>query len=117
MTEHLSPLRWNNATKYFNIHKTVEPVWTGFLNIYEYVEDPPLTVEAVDVFGFYQPPVEESQLSFAVVAGAGLSNKDTMTTRSVRRQTGRLWLNSDLPLVSIVIGECRTRFTAQCRPL
>ena len=38
------------------IHKTdstAEPMQTGFLNVYEYVEDPPPRVEAGDVFGFY----------------------------------------------------------------
>ena len=62
------------------IHKTdstVEPVWTGFLNVYEYVEDLPLRVEAWDMFGFYQPPEAESQLTLAIVAGAGLPNEVT----------------------------------------
>ena len=99
-------LRWNPKNdEYETIHKTdstVEPVRIGFLNVYEYVEDPPLRVEAGDVFGFYQPPEAESRLSLAVVAGAGPPNEVTMTTRSVKRQAGQ---NNDLPLVSIAIGE------------
>ena len=102
-------LRLNNATEYFIVHKTdgtVEPVRTGFLNVYEYVEDPPLRVEAGDVFGFYQPPEAESRLSLLVVAGAGPPDEVTMTTRSNKRQIESMGQNNDLPLVSIVIGEC-----------
>ena len=92
---------------YITVHKTnstVEPVRTGFLNVYEYVEDPPLRVEAGDMFGFYQPPEAESQLSLAVIAGAGPPNEITITTRSVKRETGSLEQGNDLPLVFIVIN-------------
>ena len=99
-------LRWDPENdEYETIHKTdstVEPVRTGFLNVYEYVEDPPLRVEAGDVFGFYQPPEAESRLSLAVVAGDGPPNEVTMTIGAIKRQTGQ---NNDLPLVSIAIGE------------
>ena len=103
-------LRWDpENNEYETIHKTdstVEPVRTGFLNVYEYVEDPPLRVEAGDVFGFYQPPEAESRLSLVVVVGAGPTNEVTTTTGIIKRQTGNLGQNNDLPLVSIVIGMC-----------
>ena len=102
-------LRLNDATEYFIVHKTnstLRPVRTGFLNVYEYVEDPPLRVEAGDVFGFYQPPEAESRLSLLVVAGAGPPNEVIMTTRSDKRQIESMGQNNNLPLVSIVIGEC-----------
>ena len=101
-------LRWNSATDEFDIiyktDSTVEPMQTGFLNVYEYVEDSPLKVESGDVFGFYQPPEAESQLSFAVLAGAGPPNEIRITTGSVKRQTGSLEQGNDLPLVFIVIN-------------
>ena len=86
-------LRLNDATEYFIVHNTnntVEPVRTGFLNVYEYVEDPPLRVEAGDVFGFYQPLEAESRLSLVVVVGAGPTNEVTTTTGIIKRQTGSL---------------------------
>ena len=103
-------LRLNDATEYFIVHNTnsmVEPVRTGFLNVYEYVEDPPLRVEAGDMFGFYQSPEAESRLSLLVVAGAGPPNEVTIrTTRTDKRQIESMGQNNDFPLVSIVIGEC-----------
>ena len=101
-------LRWNSVSDEFDIiyktDSTVEPMQTGFLNVYEYVEGPPLRVEAGNMFGFYQPPEAESRLSLTVIAGAGPPNEISITAGSVKRQTGSLEQGNDLPLVFIVIN-------------
>ena len=56
--------RENTTGRYMKVGSTVnmEPNQTAYLNVYEYVLDPPLQVLAGDVFGIYQPSSRESRV-------------------------------------------------------
>ena len=51
-----------------------EPVQTSYLNVYEYVLDPPLPVLAGDVLGIYQPPEDESRVHLTFLEDTGPVN-------------------------------------------
>ena len=52
----------------------MEPVQTAYLNVYEYVLDPPLPVLAGDVLGIYQPPEDESRVHLTFLEDTGPVN-------------------------------------------
>ena len=56
--------RENTTGTYVRVGSTVnmEPIQTAYLNVYEYVLDPPLQVLAGDVFGIYQPSSRDSRV-------------------------------------------------------
>jgi len=51
-----------------------EPFQTAYLNVYEYVLDPPLPVLAGDVLGIYQPPQNESRVHLTFLEDTGPVN-------------------------------------------
>ena len=97
---------WRNMTGTFekvgNTDNT-EPVQTAYLNVYEYVLDPPLPVLAGDVLGIYQPPEDESRVHLTFLEDTGPVNwyRDSVTgpldTFMIDTQTQR----SMLPLVVV----------------
>ena len=68
---------WRNMTGTFvkvgNTSNTV-PIQTAYLNVYEYVLDPPLPVLAGDVLGIYQPPEDESRVHLTFLEDTGPVN-------------------------------------------
>ena len=56
--------RENTTGRYVKVGSTgnMEPNQTAYLNVYEYVLDPPLQVLAGDVFGIYQPSSRDSRI-------------------------------------------------------
>ena len=68
---------WRNMSGTFvkvgNTDNT-EPVQTAYLNVYEYVLDPPLPVLAGDVLGIYQPPEDESRVHLTFLEATGPVN-------------------------------------------
>ena len=68
---------WRNMTGTFvKVGNTgnMEPVQTAYLNVYEYVLDPPLPVLAGDVLGIYQPPENESRVHLTFLRNTGPVN-------------------------------------------
>ena len=80
-----------------------EPVQTSYLNVYEYVLDPPLPVLAGDVLGIYQPPENESRVHLTFLEDTGPINwyRDSTTgplaTFMIDTQSQR----NMLPLVAV----------------
>ena len=68
---------WRNMSGTFvkvgNTDNT-EPVQTSYLNVYEYLLDPPLPVLAGDVLGIYQPPEDESRVHLTFLRNTGPVN-------------------------------------------
>ena len=68
---------WRNMTGTFvkvgNTSNT-EPIQTAYLNVYEYILDPPLPVLAGDVLGIYQPPEDESRFHLTFLEDTGPVN-------------------------------------------
>ena len=60
----------------------MEPAQTAYLNVYEYVLDPPLQVQAGDVLGIYQPSSGSSRvhLSFSALFSSNVSWYTTAPT-------------------------------------
>ena len=106
---------WRNMTGTFvKVGNTsnMEPVQTAYLNVYEYVLDPPLPVLAGDVLGIYQPPENESRVHLTFLEDTGPVNwyRDStsgpLDTFMIDTQTQR----NMLPLVAVAFepdGELR----------
>ena len=65
---------WRNMTGTFvKVGNTsnMEPIQTAYLNVYEYVLNPPLPVLAGDVLGIYQPPEDESRVHLTFLRDTG----------------------------------------------
>ena len=97
---------WRNMTGTFvkvgNTSNT-EPIQTAYLNVYEYVLDPPLPVLAGDVLGIYQLPEDESRVHLTFLRDTGPVNwyRDSATgplnTFMIDTQSQR----NMLPLVAV----------------
>ena len=69
---------WRGTTtgRYMKVGSTgnMEPNQTAYLNVYEYVLDPPLQVLAGDVLGIYQPPSANSRLHLLFLENSSYVN-------------------------------------------
>ena len=69
---------WRETTtgRYVKVGNTsnMEPIQTAYLNVYEYVLDPPLQVLAGDVLGIYQPPSANSRLHLLFLENSSYVN-------------------------------------------
>ena len=96
--------RENTAGRYVKVGSTVnmEPIQTAYLNVYEYVLDPPLQVLAGDVFGIYQPSSRDSRVHLLFLTD---SNHVNWYTRASRPQDSFMVddspTNNVLPLVAL----------------
>ena len=105
-TQYLELQVWreNTTGTYVNVSNTsnMEPAQTAYLNVYEYVQDPPLQVLAGDVLGIYQPSSGNSRVQLSFLSDSNLVNwyitasgpQDTFMITS--SQT-----NNVLPLVTV----------------
>ena len=68
--------RENTTGRYVKVGITgnMEPIQTAYLNVYEYVLDPPLQVLAGDVFGIYQPSSRDSRVHLLFLADSNHVN-------------------------------------------
>ena len=68
--------RENTAGTYVKVGSTgnMEPLQTAYLNVYEYVLDPPLQVLAGDVLGIYQPSSANSRLHLSFLSDFNFVN-------------------------------------------
>ena len=96
--------RENTTGTYVKVGSTVnmEPIETAYLNVYEYVLDPPLQVLAGDVFGIYQPSSRDSRVHLLFLAD---SNHVNWYTSAPRPQDSFMvddsLTNNVLPLVAL----------------
>ena len=105
---------WRNMTGTFvkvGNAGNMEPVQTAYLNVYEYVLDPPLPLLAGDVLGIYQPPEDESRIHLTFLRDTGPVNwyRDSTTgpldTFVIDTQTQRNMLH----LVAVVFEPGKLR--------
>ena len=75
--------RENTTGTYVKVGSTVnmEPIQTAYLNVYEYVLDPPLQVLAGDVFGIYQPSSRDSRVHLLFLTDSNHVNWYTNASR------------------------------------
>ena len=96
--------RKNTTGTYVKVGSTVnmEPIQTAYLNVYEYILDPPLQVLAGDVFGIYQPSSRDSRVHLLFFTD---SNHLNWYTRASRPQDSFMVddspTNNVLPLVAL----------------
>ena len=96
--------RENTTGRYVKVGSTVnmEPIQTAYLNVYEYVLDPPLQVLPGDVLGIYQPYSRNSRLHLLFLLDSKHVNWYTEASRP-----GKSFIISDsqtnnvLPLVAV----------------
>ena len=96
--------RENTTGRYVKVGSTVnmEPIQTAYLNVYEYVLDPPLQVLAGDVLGIYQPSSRNSRVHLLFFSDSNLVNwyTEVSTPQNSFMVTGSL-INNVLPLVVV----------------
>ena len=96
--------RENTTGRYVKVASTgnMEPAETAYLNVYEYVLDPPLQVLAGDVLGIYQPSFSNSRVQLLFLSDSNLVN--WFTTGPILQDsfvvTGSL-TNNVLPLLVV----------------
>ena len=98
--------RENTTGTYVKVGNTsnMEPNQTGYLNVYEYVLDPPLQVLAGDVLGIYQP---SSSISRVHLSSMSDSNQVNWHITGPRPQNSFIFMvaasqtNNVLPLVAV----------------
>ena len=96
--------RENTTGTYVRVGSTdnMEPIQTAYLNVYEYVLDPPLQVLAGDVFGIYQPSSRDSRVHLLFLTD---SNYVNWYTSALRPQDSFMvddsQTNNVLPLVAL----------------
>ena len=68
--------RENTTGRYVKVGSTgnMEPAQTAYLNVYEYVLDPPLQVLAGDVLGIYQPSSNSSRIHLSFLSDLNFVN-------------------------------------------
>ena len=68
--------RENTTGTYVKVGSTgnMEPIQTAYLNVYEYVLDPPLQVLAGDVLGIYQPSSANSRVQLLFLQNSSYVN-------------------------------------------
>ena len=97
---------WRETTtgRYMKVGSTLimEAIQTVYLNVYEYVLDPPLQVLAGDVLGIYQPSSTNSHVHLLFLSDSNHVNWYTEVSRpqDFFVVTGSL-INNVLPLVAV----------------
>ena len=96
--------RENTTGTYVKVGSTgnMEPDQTGYLNVYEYVLDPPLQVLAGDVLGIYQPSSRNSRVQILFLSDSNHVNWYNFSSRPQNSfvVTGSQ-TNNVLPLVTV----------------
>ena len=96
--------RENTTGRYVRVGSTgnMEPGQTAYLNVYEYVLDPPLQVLTGDVLGIYQPSSTNSRVQLLFLSDSNHVNWYTEVSRpqDFFVVTGSL-INNVLPLVTV----------------
>ena len=97
--------RENTAGTYVKVGSTVnmEPIQTAYLNVYEYVLDPPLQVLTGDVLGIHQPSSRNCRVQLLFFSDSNLVSWYTEVSRPQDSfvVTGSQ-TNNVLPLVTVL---------------
>ena len=115
--------RENTTGTYVKVESTVimEPAQTAYLNVYEYVLDPPLQVLAGDELAIYQPLSGNSRvhLSFAALSSNHVSWYTAVPTPQDSFTVADSQPDNALPLVAVSFepeGELILDFGIWCNP-
>ena len=96
--------RENTTGTYVKVGSTgnMEPAQTAYLNVYEYVLDPPPQVLAGDVLGIYQPSFRNSRVQLSFLSDSNLVNwyTEVFTPQDSFMVTSSQ-TNNVLPLVAV----------------
>ena len=96
--------RENTTGTYVKVGNTsnMEPNQTGYLNVYEYVLDPPLQVLAGDVLGIYLPSYRNSRLYLSYMSDSNQVNRHITGPRPQESfMVAGSQTNNVLPLVAV----------------
>ena len=95
--------RENTTGRYVKVGSTdnMEPIQTAYLNVYEYVLDPPLQVLAGDVLGIYQPSSANSRLHLLFLENSSYVNWYTDVSEPLDSFTVTDSQRNFLPLVTV----------------
>ena len=96
--------RENTTGTYVKVGSTgnMEPIQTAYLNVYEYVLDPPLQVLAGDVLGIFQPSYRNSRVHLSFLSDSNHVNRYTKVSRPQDTfMVAGSQTNDVLPLVAV----------------
>ena len=95
--------RENTTGTYVKVGSTgnMEPAQTAYLNVYEYVLDPPLQVLASDVLGIYQPSSADSRLHLLFLQNSSYVNWYTASPTPLNTFVVAGSQTTVLPLVAV----------------
>ncbi len=97
--------RQGTRNLYITVHQTEKPPSsTGYLNVYEYILDPPLEFRAGDVVSVIQQPEQFSRLALTSLLGVGPS--DVITVPLLQRReadTATALGRIEVPLIAVEI--------------
>ena len=96
--------RENTTGTYVKVGSTgnMEPAQTAYLNVYEYVLDPPLQVVAGDVLGIYQPSSGNGRVHLLCSDDSSLVNWYIEVSRPQDSfVVGDSQINNTLPLIAV----------------
>ena len=96
--------RENTTGTYVKVGSTgnMEPAQTAYLNVYEYVLDPPMQVLTGDVLGIYQPSSENSRVQLLFLSDSNLVNWYNFSPRPQDSfMVAGSQTNNVLPLVTV----------------
>lgn len=102
--------RQGTRNLYTTVHQTeMLPVESGFLNVYEYILNPPLQFAAGDVISIVQQKEESCHLALSFLAGVGPSDTITVPLFGRREVHTRAPLGrSEVPLIAVEIRKLIT---------
>ena len=86
---------------------TSAPQFTGHLNVYEFIFDPPVEVKEGYVLGYYQPPSSLSRLGLVTIQDKGPENYCIFgqNPATLSTQSSAVSSFTRTPLVTFVYGE------------
>ena len=96
--------RENTTGTYVKVGSTgnMEPIQTAYLNVYEYVLDPPIQVLAGDVLGIYQPSSRNSRVQLLFLSDSSHVNWYNVSSRPQNSfVVAGSRTNNALPLVTV----------------
>ena len=90
----------------YSTNTTTVPALTGYLNVHQYIVDPPFPIQSGDVLGIYQPSEASSQLSVVYVGESGHINYifdgERLESLNLNNADESLFL---FPLVTVEFGK------------
>ena len=77
---------------------------TGYLNVYEYIPNPPLEFQANDILGLYQPRIRDTQVVVYYQSEGGPLNYRSTQNSPLTSTQASGGNDNDLPLVAVEVN-------------